>query len=94
MAIKFLTYKNEWEFHRYTCGGKPVEKLDSVKIGGKTYKVKSAKETIPYDDMGHTYTSTSTQFTISIDFHGAKIPVTLDVLIKAKVKIIPVEAKS
>ena len=88
--MKYLTYKNDWEFHRYACDGKPIEKLDQVKIEGEVFKVKSAKVTVPYDDMGHTYTSTSTQFTISIDFHGAKIPVTLDVLIKAKVKIIPV----
>lgn len=91
MKSKYLAYKNDWEFHRYTCDGKPVEKLDHVEIEGEKYKVKSAQVTVPYNDMGQTYTSTSTQFWIAIDFHGAKIAVSLDVLIKAKVKIIPVE---
>jgi len=92
MKPKFLTYKNDWEFHRYECGGKPIEKLNFVEIEGEKFKVKSAQVTVPYNDMGQQYSSTSTQFWIAIDFHGAKIAVSLDVLIKAKVKITPVLA--
>lgn len=65
-----LHYSNNWENDIYTIGKKRVDTLDVVEINGVEYDVTARKVTVPYDDMGHTYTSTSTHYFVTAKVFG------------------------
>ena len=61
-----LTYVNNWEVDEYYVNGTRIKALKSVVINGKEYPVMSKKITVPYSDMGHSYTSTSEHYFIDV----------------------------
>jgi hypothetical protein len=70
-AGKRLIYKNEWEADSYYIGGVPVSPT-KVQIRGKEYKVTAQVVSVPYDDMGHTYSGVSTHYFVEEAVFGRK----------------------
>jgi hypothetical protein len=68
-----LSVKNDWESLRWFIDGNEVEpnSIIRVEIGGETFKVKWRMVTVDYDDMGHTYSATSSEGFIKKKVFGA-----------------------
>lgn len=83
--MKLLTYKNNWENDEYYVDGKRVEDLKSVQVDGKIYPVVARRVGVPYNDMGHTYTSMSTHYYITEQVFGTDRQFDLNTLTKVRV---------
>ena len=57
-----LKYNNNWKKDEYWVDDKRVLDLTTVSINDVFYPVTSRMVSIAYNDMGHTYTSTSKHF--------------------------------
>lgn len=78
-----LGYCNNWEADEYfdNITEKGVKNLKEVDINGKLYKVKSRSVSVPYLDMGHSYTSTSKHYFVTEEVFGIKMEFDLNTLI-------------
>ena len=85
-----LAYRNEWEADIYTIDGKSVNTLESVLIGSKKYKVTARNVSVSYNDMGHTYSGTSTHYFVTAKVFGIPQVFDLNTLVE-KVAITPVK---
>lgn len=65
-----LSYKNNWEADQYFVDKNPVSDITKVRIKGVDYKVTSAVVSVPYNDMGHTYSGTSKHYFIRTKVFG------------------------
>ncbi len=65
-----ISYKNNWEAHEYYADGRRLKSIKRVVVGKElksfVLDVNSFKDEVSYNDMGHTYTATSTQFTVTL----------------------------
>lgn len=86
VVAKRLAYKNEWENDAYYVEGKRIKNLYSVVINGKDYTVSSRNVSVNYDDMGHTYSSTSRHYFISEKVFGVSRSFDLNTIVN-KVKV-------
>jgi hypothetical protein len=71
-----ISYENQWEYDIYRVDGIEIADLKEVSIDGILYKVTKRKVSIPYNDMGHSYTATSNHFFIETEVLGE--PMTID----------------
>lgn len=83
-----LSYKNDWEHISYLAGGQTLDNLKDATILGKKYKVYSRKAFKDYNDMGHTYTASFTQFYINHKVFNKVQSFNLESLIAQKVSIL------
>lgn len=88
--MKQLSYQNNWEMDEYYVGKDRVATLDSVSINDITYKVTAKICSIPYNDMGHTYSGTSTHYFVKEKVFGIEKTFDLNGLV-GKVKVFPVD---
>ncbi len=79
-----LTYQNNWEYDQYFVKGKQLSSLKLVSIDDVDYKVTSNPVSISYNDMGHTYSSTSDHYFITVDIVGIPTQVDLNTLVDKK----------
>ena len=77
-----LTYKNDWEYDQYFVDGKRIRELHLIEVNGVQYDVDSGQVSVPYDDMGHTYTATSTHFFVEVEVLGVKVQIDLNRVVK------------
>lgn len=70
--MKKLVYRNEWEYDVYSIDGKEIKDLKTVSIRGKRYKVAAIRVSVPYYDMGHSYSQTSTHYFVEESVFGRK----------------------
>ena len=61
-----LTYRNNWEADEYYVDGKRITSLEEVEENGVTYPVTTRRVSVPYNDMGHTYSGTSDHYFIEV----------------------------
>lgn len=87
---KPLTYSNSWESDTYIVDGKPVKNLTMVVIGGDCYPVESRRVSVPYNDMGHNYSATSTHYFVKTTVFGTIMEFDLNTIIR-KVPVTAVE---
>ena len=88
--MKKLSYECSWEYDRYSIDNKPILTLTKVKIKGKEYKVTKRSVTIPYNDMGHTYTATSDHYFVEEEVFGKKMKFDLNEIIR-DITVYPLE---
>jgi hypothetical protein len=75
---QILSYQNQWEADEYRVNGRRVATLTKIHIRdkkgtkGKSFMVRAARVSVPYDDMGHEYYGTSTHFFIDLPVVGRK----------------------
>ena len=79
-----LVYRNNWEFDEYSVDGNVISGLSQVEIGGKKYKVEAQSVSVPYNDMGNTYTATSNHYFIKETVFGIKMRFDLNRIIRKK----------
>lgn len=87
-----LQYENSWESDSYYVDKKLIEKLKKVSIDGKEYDVTSRQVTVPYNDMGHTYTACSTHYFITTEVFGVEQEFDLNKIVR-KTEVIPLKFK-
>ena len=88
--MKHLSCRNNWEMDEYSVGTDRIATLDSVSINDVTYKVTARIMSIPYNDMGHTYSGTSTHYFVKEKVFGVEKDFDLNGLVN-KIKIFPVD---
>ena len=86
VVAKRLVYKNSWENDEYYVDGKKIKTLYSVMINGKDYVVSFKPVAVSYDDMGHTYSSTSRHYFITEEVFGVQRSFDLNTVVN-KVKV-------
>jgi hypothetical protein len=77
-----LTYRNNWEADEYYVGKNRVIDLREVRINGKSYDVMSATVSVPYGDMGHTYTGRSKHYFVTEQVFGVDQQFDLNTVIR------------
>lgn len=76
-----LSYQNNWESDAYFVDKKPVSDITLVRIKGEEYKVTSRNVSVPYNDMGHTYTANSKHYFIRTKVFGIWQEFDLNILV-------------
>lgn len=75
---QILSYTNNWEADEYRVNGRLVATLTKIHIRdrkgtkGKTFMVRTRRESISYGDMGHEYAGVSNHFFIDVPVVGRK----------------------
>jgi hypothetical protein len=73
-----ISYKDNWYHHEYYVDWKQLKDIRRVEIGKElksfVVPVNSFKDAVTYNDMGHEYTSYSTQFTVTMRDEMLLIP--------------------
>ena len=85
-----LKYKNNWESDEYYVGKKRITVLKKVSIDGEEFKVTSRRVSVPYNDMGHTYTGDSNHYFIKKKVFGTKMEFDLNTIVD-KVKVVALD---
>lgn len=89
--MKLLKYKNNWEHDEYYIDDHQLSDLKSVSIDGETYRVQGKEVTVGYNDMGHTYSSTSPHYFVPVTIFGKKTSYDIKNLIKMGIKVYAVK---
>jgi hypothetical protein len=76
-----LSYRNDWEYDIYSVNKVYVDDIKEVMIKGKKYKVRPYVISIPYNDMGRTYTASSTHYFIKEKVFGVNMEFDLNEII-------------
>lgn len=88
--MKKLSYKSDWEADKYFIGKKQITDLNLVNINDKNYNVISKSVTVPYNDMGHEYSSTSMHYFVEEQVLGITMRIDLNTIVN-KGKVFAVE---
>lgn len=90
--MNILEYRNNWASDEYYVDGKRVESLTEVRIGDdpEPAKVIGRQVSVPYYDMGHTYSAQSLHFFIVVEKHGLQFEVDLNTVVP-KTKVIAIK---
>ncbi len=87
MKLSYISYKNNWAADEYYVSGKRVHILEEIEFDGVTYPVITSRVSVPYNDMGNTYTGVSNHFFINVEVLGIPLKIDLNTIIRKNTKI-------
>lgn len=90
MSDNVLEYRNNWMADEYYVAGRRIKDLREVLIGNEPANIIGRDVSVPYHDMGHTYSATSRHYFVVVEKYGIRFEHDLNTLV-GKTKIIPTD---